>query len=621
MGGIYFCVYNSTNPPINIEFTKAFMKTKSRGLDDTQVVSESTPVINQMNSFQITSILSKREISEYKPFTFSYGFHRMSVNDLSIDASQPFDDPIMHKIQVYPELRNRPKRKLMCTGEIYNYNKLIETHNFSDRDLQSQSDVEIVMPLYIKYSEQLNDSRLGLEECLKQLNGDFSFILTENTTSFNVKKINSFAVRDCFGTRPLYMVKYIPSKIESNKSDIFYLFVSEIKSIPTYLLNNSEYIIKEVPPGSYWSYQNSVIDKSPDDFIRYYDFNIYKNLDTCTIKTADPETINKIYTNIKTLLTNSIIDRYSLSEQPVGVLLSGGFDSCIILSILVKYLLTQRYDFDKIPFHVFTIGSENSEDVISAKNHISYLEQEFSIDIHYHVINVNDIDTITSEITSIIEYLETFDDLTIQKSIPMLFLLKYIKNNTDVKILLSGEGLDELCGYNRFFDLDDKAFQDKSVQLLKHLSKFDLLRSDKIAGSLGLELRYPFLDKSFVEYILSIHPRLKRPQNSGYSNVPIEKYIIRKAFDLNNDNYMEKELLWRPRQSIHKSLNNLQTDLNKYYDNMYSDIDLFNYVQQLLPRQINLIPKSKEQMHYMILFNQIYPNSFNLVKCFWDSLW
>ena len=147
MGAISFLLYNMSKPPINIEFTKSFMKMKNRGENDTQLHIENTPIITNANIQQINSVLSKREIKEYKQITFNYGYHRMSINDNSEDGSQPFEDPIMHKTSVYPELRSRPKRKLLCNGEIYNYADIVNSEDFTDKDLQSESDCEVILPL------------------------------------------------------------------------------------------------------------------------------------------------------------------------------------------------------------------------------------------------------------------------------------------------------------------------------------------------------------------------------------------------------------------------------------------------------------------------------------------
>lgn len=633
MGAIFFWFHNFTNPPTDISFTNSFMNMKSRGQDDTQLIYDQGPIISHMNENQIKAVLSRRELSEYKTLYFTYGFHRMNVNDLSIDGSQPFEDPIVCKISQYPELRYRPKRRLLCNGEIYNYHDLLAKYDFTDKDLQSKSDVEIILPIYINHCEtdkgdKGDHSANGLTECLKELDGDFSFVLTENTSTFDLKNVNIYAVRDCFGSKPLYMVKYVPIQKSNGKNNFFYLFTSEIKSIPIKLLNDPEYIISEVPPGTYWSYKNSVIEKSQNEFINYYSFDKYKCLESCNINTADQNTISYIHKTIKASLSNSIIKRHALTEQKIGILLSGGFDSCIILSILIKNLVDSKHDFVTNPLHVFTIGNETNSDIIYAKRHVETLEKYYSIDIHHHIINIMDLNIITSEVSNIISCLETFDPLTIQKSIPFIFLLKYIKQNTDVKILLSGEGLDELCGHKEFSSLNDNDFQLKSVELIQTLSKYDLLRSDKLAGLFGLEIRYPFLEKSFVEFILSIHPKLKRPQIYGFSKQPIEKYIIRKAFDYIDEEavddlnfYIDKDVLWNSRQDISECLDDLKINLYNYYDQKYSDIVFFNYTQKLNSMHYSPVPKTKEEMYYQIVYNKIYPNTSNLLNKFWKELW
>jgi asparagine synthase (glutamine-hydrolysing) len=620
MGAIYFCIHNFKTSPIDITFTKSFMNMKNRGQDDTQLIYDQGPVLNNLNTNQIKMHLSRREMSEYNPLHFMYGFHRSSINDLTIDGSQPFEDPLIWKTSKYPELRLRPKRRLLCNGEIYNYTDLLTKYNFNDKDLQSTSDVEIILPLYINQTSDTSEEKL--KKTLDELDGEFSFILTENTSTFDLKTLNIFAVRDRFGTRPLYMVKYTPF---NTSNDIFYLFTSEIKSIPAKLLNNPEYIIHEIPPGTYWSYNNSVINKSETEFINYYNLDKYKTLDSCIVNRADQNTISLIYETIKRTLSNSVITKWGLTERKIGLLLSGGFDSCIILSILCKHLIESK---GIRSLHVFTIGNKNGSDVIYAKKHVEFLENTFSIDIHHHIIDICDLNIIIPEINDTINCLETFDKVTIRKSIPLLFLLKYIKENTDIKVLLSGEGLDELCGYKEFNNLNDSDFQSKSVELISNLHKYDLLRSDKIAGKYGLEIRYPFLNNEFIEFILSIHPKLKRPQIYGFSKDPIEKYIIRKAFDYIDDNnennislYIDKDVLWNSREDINNCIDELNNYLHNYFESKYSDIAFFDYTQRLKSICFNCLPQTKEEMYYQITFNKYFPNSENIINKFWKDLW
>lgn len=621
MGAILFLLHNMTKPPINIEYINSFMNMKSRGEDDTQLLIENTPTINNLNTLQISSILSKKEIKEYKQITFNYGYHRMSINDISEDGAQPFEDPILHKISAYPELRNRPKRKLLCNGEIYNYGDLVVSEKLTDRDLQSQSDCEVILPVYIKYAEMEKSSEKGLVECLKRINGEYSFVLTENTTTFNLKNINAFVVRDLFGTRPLYMVKYISKN--TNLSEMFYLFTTELKGIPKELLQNPDYMVTEIPPGCFWSYQKAMnlsVQKSlqkntSDEFTTYYDLSFYSNLSNCIYNKPDPNTLSNIYENVNLILNKSVIERFNLSDKKVGLLLSGGFDSCIILSILIKYLVEDRQQggYDN-PLSVFTIGDLDNDDVINAKNHVLYLEKTYNIIIYHHIVSLSNYDLILPEIPNIIEALESYDPTTIRKSIPLYYLLKYIKEKTDIKVLLSGEGLDECCGYDELFGLNDNDFRQKSIELLFNLHKYDLLRSDKLSGFFGLEIRYPFLSKDFIEFIMSIHPSLQRPQISGYSKDPIEKYIIRKSFD--NEKIL-KEILWNSRKDISNSFNLFVEFLSCYFNQQITDTEFYNYIENITN---GVVPKYKEEMYYKKTFDTLFPNMENILNKYWNVL-
>lgn len=583
MGGISFIIYDIKEFSINNEFIKSFRKMMHRGSESTFNIEYTIP-INQNNIDQIKYTLTKHDIASYKQLGFIQGCHRMSINDLSCDASQPFEDPIIHKVKTYPELRSRVQRKLFCNGEIYNYRELLEQEKFTEKDLQSCSDVEIILPLYIKY---------GLEETIKKIKGDYSFILTENLKTYDLKSINIYVVRDILGLKPLYMIKH--------KKYIFYMFVSEIKGIPNYILNDSNYELYEIPPGTYWSFQNSIIEKNSDEFIRYSDWNYYNSLTNCSINNALPETISNLYKNINEKLTSSVISRYNLSDRPVGILLSGGFDSSIILSILTKYLSENLGNDPSI--YVFTIGELNEKEVLHSEKCVNFLEEKYNIDIHHHIISLQEISQFTKEIENAILITESFDDKTIRLSLPYLFLFKYISEKTKVKVLLTGEGLDELCGYKEFNNLTDEIYQYKSVKLLKNLSKYDLSRCDKIASYYKLELRHPFLDRDFLELILNIHPKIKRPQVYNIMKKPIEKYIIRKAFDYKNEDdmqaYLPYDVLWRSNDDITNSFIDFNNKIDEFFNNN----------------------KIIEKDYYIKIFNKYYPNSQNIIGKYWEQLW
>ena len=256
MGAFTFILYSGNQTPYNIEFVKSCMTMKSRGSDMSNVVLDGSPNLSKLNKDVIKRNLSRSEIHNYTPETYIYYYHRNAINDPSYDGMQPFEDPIQYMINKYPQLQKRPKRMLMCNGEIYNYREIIETNKFSEKDIGSESDVEVILPLYIKY---------GLEETLKQIQGEFSFVLTENLNSLRTTEKNIFVVRDQLGTRPLYFVKHNTLK--------FYMFTTELKSIPFSTIDLREYTIREIPPGHYWSLQK------PDEFIKYYDISKWEKLE------------------------------------------------------------------------------------------------------------------------------------------------------------------------------------------------------------------------------------------------------------------------------------------------------------------------------------------------------
>lgn len=578
MGALSFIIHNNPKSPINISFTEAFMKMQPRGPNDTTYKIEVMPDINRFNSEQIRMYLSRREIAEYKPFTFISGYHRLAVNDTTKDASQPFEDPIQHFYLKYPFLKQRPQRQLYCNGEIYNFKELKSDENFEEYELQSLSDVEVIMPLYIRH---------GIEETLRKLNGDYSFILTESLNSFDIKKINIYVVRDILGTKPLYMVK------STNPLEHFYVFVSELKGLPKSLLNDPKYQVMEVPPGSYWSFNNSIVQKSNCEFIKYSDFNFYKDLKNCVYVDAQPTVLENIYTKIKDTLQKAVIMRSVSCDVPLGVLLSGGFDSCILLSLLVDYLVGINHDFVSFPIHAFTIGDIDNIDVSNANKCVEFLENKYNIDIIHHIITLTNLNIL--DIDEIIISMETKNPDLVKGGIIYKYLCNYIKNHSDVKVLLSGEGLDEMCGYHKLFNKSDSDFQLDSITMLENLHTMELQRADKIFSSHGLEIRYPFLDKHVMELILSIHPCLKRPQAYGPNTKPIEKFIVRKAFD---SQFLPYNILWNKIQDISFSFFNLELN---YFNSVYTDNEFLKF-KKSQHVQVN----NKFEMHIIKTYNTYF---------------
>jgi asparagine synthase (glutamine-hydrolysing) len=613
MGGILFMIYDKFS--INKDFFKSFSNMSSRGTDNTSFFSDTTDNITNLSAHQdqmVKSVLSRSEIKNYKQLTFLYAYQRSAINDMSYDAIQPFEDPILHKIYTYPELRSRPQRKMMCNGEIYNYKEIISKNNFTDKDIQSNSDCEVILPLYIKYNEsETVTAEQAFVKTLNDLEGDYAIVLTENVKTFELKKINTFVARDFLGIKPLYYI----SKTSNDQN--VHLFVSEIKAVPKTILQDLSYSIIQVPPGTYWSFQN------PTKFVKYYSLDNYKNLENCVINKTDPDTLLSVYTNIQDIITNSVINKYITAEVQTGILLSGGFDSSIITTIIARYLNNKT----NATLELFTIGDTQEQDDLDvkyAKEFVQFLRDQYTnVNIRHHIIYINDLDIIINDIDKIIYRLETYDPETIREAIPYYYLFKYISEKTNVKVLLSGDGLDEFCGYPEFQNLDDTTFQEKSVELLDNLCNFDVLRSDRMSSTFSLEVRHPFLDKALVEYILSLHPKLKRWQAYKDTEAPIEKYIIRRSFDHNVDEkpiFLPDFILWRSCKCICNFLKNFENKLFNYMEN-YVDTYEYNLYRKKISNENQItLPKTKEEMFYRKIFDKYYPNRSYIVPLFWNNI-
>lgn len=635
MGGLELVLYNDFN--VSNDFMKSFNNLKSRGPNETTVNIYSTNNISNLNHRELNQVysnLSRNDIATYIQWNFALYYHRLIINDTSFNASQPFTDPIKFMINkknldnTPNNLSLRPTRNLICNGEIYNYQELITQFNLNEYDLSSSCDVEIILPLYIKDY----DSSISCDQCLinalNLIDGDYSFILTENINTYVLDTVNCFAVRDLFGTKPLYYIK--------NTSNNIYIFISELKGLPINIINNISYDINYVLPGNYWSFQNTIRHSNinstlsnhsrSSDFIEYYSIEHYNDLNNCIINKTDPDTLNNIYEYITMIIEENVISRYKNSHKPIGILLSGGFDSCIITSLLVKYLVSINNDFTLNPLHIFTVGDSLGDEDLD-NNYaiilIEFLENKYNITLDYHLININEIEVLSSDINNIIYALESYDPTTVRDSIPFYYMLKYISENTNVKALLTGDGLNQLCGYSQFKNLDDITFQQYSIKLLNNMHKFSLLRTDRISGNFGLETRQPFINKKFIEYMLSIHPKIKREINYSNEELPITKYIIRKAFENSYINLIPESHLWRRQSRLSDSLTNFNLRLTKYFQENITN-DFYNTNMLLLNTENqnqNTLPTNKEEMYYRIFFRNNFPNRDYLVDMFWTDIW
>jgi hypothetical protein len=493
MGGLSFIIYNENYKSYNIDFTNSFLKMKNRGPDNTSYLIEHSQNINtpRISNDMLKMHLSRSELAQYSMHTFIYNYHQLCVNDSSLDASQPYEDPILHKIKVYPDLKTRPRRKLLCDGEIYNYTKLKDDEKFTDKDLQSQSDVEIILPLYIKY---------GIEKTLNMLNGDFSCIITENINTFVLSTLNVFCARDRYGVRPLWYI--------NNNDNSFHMFTSDINSIPENLSKQTNtYNIKEVPPGTYWSFQTKKFHSYVDNTM------ITKTM----IDKTDPDTLQNIYTNIHTLLNTACRNRL-YTKNDCGILVdTSDFNSCLLTSVLLSQyeLIHSRntihlFILNRVYNNIFISFIENTYKTLNIRYHHIYSNNQI-----YGNLDNNPDDSNLS--LKSIKSFETFDDKNLND------LYKYIKNinaeTTSIKVIYSGYGLNKIWNNIDFVNLAKYEYE---------------------AGLNGFQIRFPYIDTEFINYISCIDHSLKEKRSLNSTTMIVDKYLIRKSLE----NYLPFDITW-----------------------------------------------------------------------------
>ena len=443
---------------------------------------------------------------------------------------------------------------LMCNGEIYNHNTLKEYYNI---ETESKSDCEIILHLY---------KLIGIESTIKQLDGVFAFLL------YDIKHNIILVGRDKFGVRPMY---YGTNKIGE------YYFSSEIKSL-VHVCDN----IKSLPPGSLWKNKehNNIQSLIP---IKYD----YIEIDNFTYK--------EILLNIYSKFEEAVIKRL-MGDREIGCFLSGGLDSSLVTALACKHSQKQ--------IQTFSIGLKGSTDLKYASQVAKYLNT------NHHEVHFTEKEGIDA-ISHVIYYIESYDITTIRASVGMYLLSKYIKENTNVKVVLSGEGSDELTqGYIYFHNSPNpKEAHEESVRLLSDLYRYDILRSDKTTASQGLEVRVPFLDKNFVDFYMKIQGNIKIPQGKH------EKYLLRKAFD---NNILPKEVLWRAKEAFSDGVSSLENSwyeiIQKHVNTIISDKELNNAYY----KYTHNTPLTKEAYWYRELFTEYFGNNNSkLIPYMWMPRW
>jgi len=440
---------------------------------------------------------------------------------------------------------------VICNGEIYNYMTLATKYNIK---LETSSDCEVLMHLY---------SEFGNMDFLKQLDAEFALIL------YDKKRDILYAARDHIGIRPLFVG--IVDKYTT-------LFSSEAKPLIKHCKS-----IRQFLPGHVSTSKHCLTMET-----------IYDDYMLCTDKEFRNHTREEVQKNLHDILIKSVKDRL-ISDRPIGAFLSGGLDSSIIVAILARFVKD---------LHTFTIGFKGSPDIEAAKKVAKYL----GIEENHHIVYYTPDEGIEA-LNEVIKSLESYDITTIRASTPQWLLSKYIKKYTDIRVLFSGECIDEVCGYFFLsFCKDDETFNHYTRDMLKELHLYDLLRTDRTTAAHGLEVRVPFASKAFLNYIMNIKTGYKR-----FGNGCIEKKLLRDAFQ----EYLPQEIITRKKHAFSDSVSNSSTSWYKTVSNFackFTDEERWTKRHELFPYNT---PVSKESFLYREIFERYYPNRATWIPHFW----
>lgn len=433
---------------------------------------------------------------------------------------------------------------VVCNGEIYGFLKFRDELIAKGYTFKSDSDCEILLPMYKEY---------GVEMFAK-LDAEFACVIYDGAAH------EFIAARDPIGIRPLYY---------GYDEDGTIVFASEAKNLVGICGK-----IMPFPTGHY--YKNG-------EFVCYCDIT--------AVEQVIQDDLETVCSNIREKLVAGVEKRLA-ADAKVGFLLSGGLDSSLVCAIAQK-------KSDK-PIKTFAIGmNTDAIDLKYAKQVADYIGSD-----HTEVIITKD--DVIGALETVIHLLGTYDITTIRASMGMYLLCKAIHEQTDIRVLLTGEISDELFGY-KYTDFAPSAeeFQKESVKRVKELHMYDVLRADRCISVNSLEARVPFGDLDFVKYVMAIDPEMKlNKYNKG-------KYLLRHAFE---GDYLPHEILYREKAAFSDAVGHSMVDyLKEYAESCYTDEEF----SAKAAAYDHARPFTKESLLYREIFEKYYAGQSEMVVDFW----
>ena len=511
-----------------------------------------------LENIQNAFMLGKKRGPESSTFlnhvesSFILGFHRLAINGLDSVSNQPI---------------TQQAKDLICNGEIYNYKELFKSHKILPK---TNSDCEIILRLY----EKMGTS------CISMLDGVFSFVL------YDKNKRQMMIGRDPYGVRPLYMCYYKNKNIG---------FSSDIEPL---LFDKNIERLYNFSPGTYALFQFSWCDESWEmtHHERYF-FN------TSYILPLHTETrpIEYYMYNFVEKMKNAVQKRVNNCEREVACLLSGGLDSGIISALVNRMYKEKTGNI----LETYSIGLKNASDLEFARQMSEHIGSN-----HHEIIMSND--EFIQSIPDVIKDIESYDTTTVRASVGNWNIGKYIAQNSKAKVIFNGDGSDELAGGYLYFNAcpNDTAFHEETLRLLEEINRFDVLRSDKSISSHGLEPRTPFLDKEMTRFYLHI-PIQYRNHNEDKT---MEKYFIRKAFELYDPDLLPHDILWRKKEAFSDGVSSVE---KSWYEIIQEHLDVEYGLSKYQGSEYNK-PRTREQIYYRTIFEEYFTeHSVTLIPSFW----
>jgi asparagine synthase (glutamine-hydrolysing) len=445
---------------------------------------------------------------------------------------------------------------LAVNGEIYNHQD-IRDRQASTYQFKTKSDCEVILSLYKEKGPNF----------LEDINGIFAFAL------YDEEKDAYLIARDHVGVVPLYM--------GWDGVGTFYV-ASELKALEGYCTK-----IEQFPPGHYL-YKEASKEAGTFAPIKWYhrDWREYKNVQ------YEESVIQRLREALE-----SAVKRQLMTDVPYGVLLSGGLDSSIVSAVAKKFAANRVEEGGKQQawwprLHSFAVGLEGSPDLAAAQKVSDYIDTVHH-EVHFTIQEGLD------ALRDVIYHIETYDVTTVRASTPMYLLARVIRS-MGIKMVLSGEGADEIFGGYLYFHKapSAEALHEETVRKLDKLYLYDCLRANKSLAAWGVEGRVPFLDKEFMDVAMTLNPESKL---SGLKN-RMEKWFLRKAFE----DYLPEGVVWRQKEQFSDGVGYGWIDtLRAVAASNVSDSD---FAQAAKRFPINP-PMSKEEYHYRRIFEELFPSN------------